>query len=83
MEIKKRGKKVNYKEMSIFISRVGNPFDKDYYYFSNKYPTIRHFLGDYKPRNPKVNHIEDWWFYARKSKYYNKTARTFDTAFSI
>ena len=73
----------NYKEMSIFISRVGNPFDKDYYYFSNKYPTIRHFLGDYKPRNPRVNHIEDWWFYARKSKYYNKTARTFDTAFSI
>lgn len=61
----------NYKEMEIFNKKIGNIYDRDYFYFIHKYPTIRHFLGKYKPINPNINHIEDWWFYARKSKYYN------------
>ena len=73
----------NYKEMSIFNYKIGKPFDTDYFYFSHKYPTIRHFLGRFKPRNPNINHIEDWWFFARKSKYYNKSATRFNSAFSF
>ena len=73
----------NYKEMAIFNYKIGKPFDTDYFYFSHKYPTIRHFLGRYKPKNPNINHIEDWWFFARKSKYYNKSATRFDSAFSF
>ena len=72
----------NFKEMKTFISRVGTPFNKDYFYFANKYPVVRHFLGGYKPRNPWVNFIEDWWFFARKSKYYNQSSRSFESAFS-
>ena len=73
----------NYKEMEIFNKRIGRVFDQDYFYFVHKYPTIRHFLGGYKPRDPNINHIEDWWFFARKSKYYNKDAKTYDSAFSF
>ena len=73
----------NYKEMEIFNKKIGNAFDQDYFYFAHKYPTIRHFLGGYKPRNKKVNYIEDWWFFARKSKYYNKSANTYLSAFSF
>ena len=57
--------------MQIFNKKSGNIVDNDYLYFAHKYPTIRHFLGKYKPNNPNINHIEDWWFFARKSKYYN------------
>ena len=72
----------DYKEMEIFNKKIGKVFDQDYFYFVHKYPTIRHFLGGYKPRNPNINHIEDWWFFARKSKYYNNSAFTYDSAFS-
>ena len=73
----------NYKEMNIFNNIIGKPYDMDYFYFAHKYPVLRHFLGKYKPRNHKINHIEDWWFFARKSKYYNKTATSFNNAFSF
>ena len=46
-------------------------------------PTIRHFLGRYKPINYKINFIEDWWFFAGKSKYYVSNATIFDQAFSF
>ena len=71
----------NYKEMEIFNRKIGKVYDQDYFYFAHKYPTIRHFLGGYKPKNPNVNHIEDWWFYARKSKYYINGANTYNSAF--
>ena len=58
----------NFKEMNIFLEKIGKPFDIDYFYFAHKYPTIRHFLGRFKPKNEKINFIEDWWFFARKSK---------------
>jgi len=72
----------NYKEIEIFNNQIGKVFDQDYFYFANKYPTIRHFLGRYKPKNPNINYIEDWWFFARKSKYYVHNSKTHDTAFS-
>jgi lipopolysaccharide biosynthesis glycosyltransferase len=73
----------NYKEMKIFNKKVGNVFDIDYFYFMHKYPAIRHYLGGYKPINPYINHIEDWWFYARKSKYFNDKAKKYYYAFSF
>ena len=73
----------NINEMKIFNRKIGNVFDLDYFYFAHKYPTIRHFLGSYKPRNPNINFIEDWWFFARKSKYYNTNSTTYENAFSF
>ena len=73
----------NFREMEIFHYKIGKVFDLDYLYFAHKYPTLRHFLGFYKPTDPNINHIEDWWFYARKSKYYNNSADSFNTAFSF
>ena len=73
----------NYKEIEIFNYKIGNIFDNDYYYFAHKYPTIRHFFGKYKPTGFNINHIEDWWFFARKSKYYNDKSKSFESAFSF
>ena len=73
----------NYKETEIMNYKIGNIFDKDYYYFTQKYPTIRHFLGNYKPKKLNINYIEDWWFFARKSKYYNNKSSSFASAFSF
>lgn len=73
----------NYREIEIFNYKSGNLIDNDYLYFAHKYPTIRHFLGSYKPKNPNINYIEDWWFFARKSKYYNESSERFEYAFSF
>ena len=73
----------NFKEMEIFNKKIGKPFDKDYFYFAHKYPTIRHFLGKYKPRNSNINFIEDWWFFARKSRFYNDKGIAFNQAFNF
>ena len=73
----------NYKEIKTFNNIIGKVFDDDYYYFAHKYPTIRHFLGRYKPKKPDLNYVEDWWFFARKSKYYNNKATKFYNAFSF
>jgi len=61
-----------------FIGKVNNG---DYFYFAHKYPKIRHFLWRYKPRNPYINHIEDLWFFERKSKVYNYKAETYHQIF--
>ena len=61
---------------------AGNIYDNDYLYFSQKYPIIRHYLGPYKPMNSNKNHIEDWWFFARKSKYYRKKSHKLENIFS-
>ena len=73
----------NFKEIEIFDYKIRNGFDSGYLYFAHKYPTLRHFLGFYKPTDPNINVIGDWWFYVRKSKYYNNTADSFNTAFSF
>lgn len=63
--------------------RSGYIYDNDYIYFSQKYPAIRHFLGRDKPTNSNKNHIEDWWFFARKSKYYRQKSIKFENIFSF
>ena len=73
----------NFDEVKIFNRLIGNAFDDDFLYFAHKYPTIRHFLGRYKPKNHNINNVEDWFYFARKSKYYNKRSKRFDDTFSF
>lgn len=39
---------------------------------SEKYPYIFHFTGENKPFKTQRKHSEDWWYYARKGKYFQK-----------
>lgn len=48
----------------------GHVYDDDVFYFSSKYPSIRHFLGSSKPTKKDIGHTEDWWYFARLSKFY-------------
>ena len=49
--------------------------NEDYYNYINlinseKYPYIYHFTGDNKPIKYKRKKSDDWWYYARKGKYF-------------
>ena len=39
---------------------------------SEKHPYIYHFTGDNKPIRHKRKNSDDWWYYARKGKYWPK-----------
>ena len=61
----------NNMEKIIKFNKVsGNIYDSDIFYYSSKYPSIRHFLGGSKPTQSDIGHIEDWWYFARFSKFY-------------
>ena len=70
-------------EMENWNKISGSVYDKDYFYFAQKYPAIRHFLGPQKPIKSDKNHIEDWWYFARKSKYYKQKSSNFEDIFSF
>ena len=55
-----------------FNNISGHLYNNDYFLFSWKNPTLRHFFGKYKPTHLDVNNIfkEDWWYFARLSKYF-------------
>jgi len=46
----------------------------DNLYFTWKYPVIRHYLGRHKPNKQNFSfiNVDDWWYFARKSKYFTK-----------
>ena len=71
----------NFEEAKRWNKIAGSVYDEDYFYFAQKYPYIRHFLGPQKPIKSEKNHIEDWWYFARKSKYYKKKSTKFDDIF--
>ena len=73
----------NFHDVIKWNKLSGNLYNNDVIYFAQKYPTIRHYLGPYKPMNSNRNHIEDWWFFARKSKYFRKKSFDFKTIFSF
>ena len=58
------------KDIQKYDKITGKIYDFDELYFSSKYPAIRHFLGSAKPIKSEIGHIEDWWFFARHSKYF-------------
>ena len=61
---------ITIKNILQFNKGTGKIYDDDVFYFSTKYPSIRHFLGSSKPIRTERGHIEDWWFFARHSKYF-------------
>lgn len=75
----------NYKEVIDYNQKSGNLYDKDFFYFTWKYPTIRHFLGYYKPIYNNINNkeMEDWWYFARISKYFVKKSKNLSDIFNF
>ena len=73
----------NFERVKQFNNVSGNIYDNDYLYFSSKYPSIRHFLGNSKPFHSKRGHIEDWWYFARKSKFYATKSRNLNKVFNF
>ena len=76
----------NFQDMIIFNQMTGKIYDNDYFYFTNKYPTIIHYLGFHnKPYNNDINNKvkEDWWFFARKSKYFFKKTNNLTEIFNF
>ena len=64
----------NYTEIKQFNKESGDVYDNDYLYFSCKYPTIIHYVYNSKPIYFNISASEDWWYFARISKYFsNKT----------
>ena len=63
---------INYSQSIQFNNNSGNLYNIDYFLFSWKYPTIRHYLGGNKPFLLDINDkiLEDWWFFARLSEYF-------------
>ena len=73
----------NFDSVKQFNNASGNIYDNDYLYFSTKYPSIRHFLGNSKPFQTERGHIEDWWYFARKSKLFVRKSRDLNKVFNF
>ena len=69
----------------IFNNKSGNLYNNDFFLFSWKYPTMRHYLGKYKkPTYLDINNkiIEDWWYFARLSKYFIQKSKNLNKIFN-
>ena len=67
---------LNISEVNNLISKT-DIYDRDKLLFSLKYPTIRHYKGDKKNLN------EDWFFFARKSKYFQKISLNYSNVYNF
>ena len=72
-----------YQEIVKINKNSGNLYDNDVYFFSWKYPTMRHYCGGYKLLYLDVNdiNIEDWWYFARTSKFFVKKTKILENIF--
>ena len=75
----------NINQSLIFNNITGNLYNKDYFLFSWKYPTIKHYVGQRKPSYLDLNNIllEDWWYFARLSKYFIKKSKNLNKIFNF
>ena len=73
----------NYYRVKKWNYKSGNIYDNDYLYFAWKYPTIRHYLGRSKYKNNNFIKFYDWWYFARKSKYYKKKTTNITNIFNF
>ena len=75
----------NYTQCIKFINRSGNLYNNDYFLFSWKYPKMRHYYGYYKPSYLDVNNkiLDDWWYFARLSKYFVKKSNNLNEIFNF
>lgn len=77
------GKTCNDSESIIFNNRIDNLYNNDNLIFSWRYPTMRHYNG-YKPSYLNINNkfVEDWWYFARLSKYFVKKTNDLNEIFN-
>ena len=73
----------NSDELKSFNRQSGNVYDNDYLYFSYKYPTILHYAYNTKPIFSNSSNSEDWWYFARKSKYFSKKTENISVIFNF
>ena len=57
----------------------GGLYDFDSLYFWFKYPSIKHYVGQ---PDSKTYNQEDWYYFARKSKYFQKRSNNFSNIFN-
>jgi len=58
----------------------GRIYDFDLLYFDSKFPSIIHYRGD--PKYKTFNQ-EDWYYFARKSKYFHKMSHNLSKIFNF
>ena len=58
-------------------------YDNDFFYFSCKYPTIIHYAYYSKPIYENITYSEDWWYFARKSKYFKEKSSNLTSIFDF
>lgn len=75
---KYNGLPLNYEETIKFNNNAGNVYNNDYLYFSFKFPSIRHYPG---LKNNLFNR-EEWSFFAKKSKYFQKISSNFSQIYN-
>ena len=73
----------NINELKTFNRQSGNVYDNDYLYFSSKYPTILHYAYNTKPIFSNSSNSEDWWYFARKSKYFSRKTENISIIFNF
>ena len=74
----------NISQSIIFNNISGNLYNNDYFLFSWKYPTIKHYVGQKKPCYLDLNNklLEDWWYFARLSKYFQQKSKNLNKIFN-
>jgi len=74
----------NINQSLIFNNNSGKLYNNDYFLFSWKYPTIKHYVGQRKPNYLNFNNklLEDWWYFARLSKYFMKKTKNLNKIFN-
>ena len=62
-----------------YFKDSGGLFDFDSLYFYLKFPSILHFPG---PPDSKTYKYEDWYYFARKSKYFQNRSHNYSNIFN-
>ena len=70
----------NYKAVKERKKKFGRLYNFDSLYFSFKFPYIIHYPGDPKY---KTYNKEDWYYFARKSKYFIKRSHNYSRIFKF
>jgi lipopolysaccharide biosynthesis glycosyltransferase len=69
----------NINRIKIYTKNYHGLYDFDSIYFAYKHPSIRHFPGT---PGFKIFSQEDWFYFARKSKYFQKRSLNFSNIFN-
>ena len=68
----------NYERVKRRYKKFGGLYNFDSLYFSFKFPYIIHYHGN--PKN-KIYNKEDWYYFARKSKYFKRRSYNYSEIF--